>query len=106
MEVPTPISLKREGDALAISWSNGKATLLSWLALRKACPCAACNDERAKPVNPLRVLSEREVAAGMPSPVQMIPKGRYAYQIVWNDGHDTGIYTLDFLYELGLKQES
>jgi DUF971 family protein len=26
--------------------------------------------------------------------------GRYAYKIVWNDGHDAGIYTLDHLREL------
>ena len=28
------------------------------------------------------------------------PVGRYAYHIVWSDGHDTGIYTLKMLREL------
>ena len=27
--------------------------------------------------------------------------GSYAMQIVWNDGHDTGIYTWDYLHEAG-----
>jgi DUF971 family protein len=26
--------------------------------------------------------------------------GRYAYKIAWNDGHDTGIYTLQYLRSL------
>ncbi len=26
--------------------------------------------------------------------------GRYAYKIVWNDGHETGIYTLEYLRSL------
>jgi DUF971 family protein len=31
----------------------------------------------------------------------MSPVGQYAYQIAWNDGHDTGIYTLEALRRLG-----
>lgn len=106
MATPTPLMLKREGDALAISWSDGKQSLIPWRTLRKACPCAACNEERSKPADPFRILSDRELAAGAPVPTLVIPKGRYAYQIFWNDGHDTGIYTLEFLYELASKQES
>ena len=30
----------------------------------------------------------------------MVPRGHYAYQIVWNDGHDTGIFTLEQLRQL------
>ena len=43
------------------------------------------------------ILKPEEVAAGAPRPVAMHPRGYYAYQIIWNDGHDTGIYTLDIL---------
>jgi DUF971 family protein len=32
---------------------------------------------------------------------QMHPVGRYAYSIHFSDGHDTGIYTLELLRELG-----
>jgi len=46
------------------------------------------------------MLSAREVAAGAPQPMAMYPKGHYAYQIAWNDGHDTGIYSLELLREL------
>ena len=34
------------------------------------------------------------------------PQGQYAIRIVFDDGHDTGIYSWDSLYDLGLKQES
>jgi DUF971 family protein len=30
----------------------------------------------------------------------MVPVGHYAYKITWNDGHDTGIFTLEHLREL------
>lgn len=98
---PQPTSLRREGDGLRIDWSDAIATHTTWRALRKACPCATCEDERAKPVNPFRVLSDREVSAGPPAPAKMKPVGSYAYQIEWNDGHSTGIYTLAALRELG-----
>ena len=39
--------------------------------------------------------------AGPPQPVRMVPRGHYAYQIVWTDGHDTGIYTLELLRQVG-----
>lgn len=96
-----PITLRREGDGLAIDWSDGVKTLATWQVLRKGCPCASCNEERAKPADPFKLLSEKELAAGSPQPSKMTPRGHYAYQIVWNDGHDTGIYTLELLRQLG-----
>jgi DUF971 family protein len=33
----------------------------------------------------------------------VVPVGRYAIQIRWQDGHDTGIYTYDFLRALGTE---
>ena len=31
----------------------------------------------------------------------MRPVGQYAYAIVFSDGHDSGIYTLEYLHEIG-----
>jgi DUF971 family protein len=95
-----PVSLRRDGDGLRIDWSDGVCTHVTWRELRKQCPCATCTDERAKPPNPFRVLSAQEVAAGPPAPVKMAAVGQYAYQIAWNDGHSTGIYTLTALRTL------
>jgi DUF971 family protein len=95
-----PLSLRREGDGLAIDWNDGVKTFVTWAYLRKQCPCASCVDLREKPADPFKLLSPQELAVGAPSPVAMHPKGHYAYQIVWNDGHDTGIYSLPLLREL------
>lgn len=96
-----PVTLKREGDGLLIAWSDGVTTFATWRELRANCPCAGCLEEKAKPPDPFRILTPQEVAAGAPTPVAMKPVGYYAYQITWNDGHDTGIYPLEKLREVG-----
>jgi DUF971 family protein len=95
-----PLSLKREGEGLKIVWSDGVTTTVSWRKLRASCPCASCVEERSKPADPFRILTPQEVAAGAPAPVAMTAVGYYAYQIRWNDGHDTGIYPLEVLRKL------
>ncbi len=95
-----PLSLRRDGDGLRIDWSDGASTHATWRTLRTNCPCATCNEERSKPIDPFRVLSEKEATAGPPSPTAMKPLGHYAYQITWNDGHDTGIYPVELLRSL------
>jgi DUF971 family protein len=97
-----PVAIDRAGDGLRIAWSDGATTTVSFATLRSNCPCASCLDERSKPADPFKVLKPSEVAAGPPEPAAMKPVGRYAYQICWNDGHDTGIYTLERLR--GLSQ--
>jgi len=96
-----PLNLKRVGDGLQIQWSDGVTTTTSWRHLRANCPCAGCIETRAKPPDPFRVLTPQEVAAGPPQPVAMQPIGHYAYKITWNDGHDTGIYPVERLRQLG-----
>lgn len=96
-----PLAVRKDGDdGLRIDWSDGVAGAVSWRALRERCPCATCREERDKPPDPFRILSEKELAAGPPRAVAMAPVGRYAYKIVWNDGHDAGIYTIENLREL------
>jgi len=95
-----PLSLKREGERLVIEWSDGFRGAIPFRKLRDACPCATCNEKRLQPPNPLQILSDAELRAGSPQPVAMPSRGAYAYQIVWNDGHDTGIFTLTLLRKL------
>lgn len=95
-----PLSLRREGDGLLIEWNDDVRTFIAWKELRTQCPCATCLDERAKPPNPLHILSAGEMAAGAPQPVKMAACGYYAYQITWNDGHSTGIFTLEYLRQI------
>lgn len=95
-----PVSLRRDGDRLIIEWSDGFRGSIPFRKLRDACPCAGCIEKRQQPHDPFRVLSDKELQAGGPTPVAMPARGTYAYQIVWNDGHDSGIYKLELLREL------
>lgn len=98
MSAPTPVALRRDGEKLVIEWSDGLTGRIGWQTLRDACPCAGCREERQKPPDPLRILKPSELAPL--APVSMPRVGRYAYKIVWNDGHDTGIFTLEHLRQL------
>ena len=69
--------------------------------LRDACPCATCRERRAEPpAAPLLQVLEPEEIAPL-SITGMRPVGQYAYAIEFSDGHASGIYTLDYLRELG-----
>jgi len=93
------VALRKEGDQrLVIDWSDGVTTAFTWVELRRQCPCATCREEREKPPDPFRILQPSEL---MPlRPLAIEPVGRYAYKISWSDGHNTGIYSLDYLRSL------
>jgi DUF971 family protein len=99
---PLPVSLSKEGDdRLAVAWSDGHRSVYTWKHLRDHCPCAGCREERAQPPDPFRLLKPDELAPRPPlAPVSVAPVGYYAYKITWNDGHDTGLYTLETLRAL------
>ena len=94
-----PIALKKKGDdRLIIEWNDGHRSEFQWAHLRKACPCAGCKEEREQPIDPFRVLKPSEIAPLRP--VSISPVGYYAYKIVWSDGHDAGLFTLEHLRAL------
>jgi DUF971 family protein len=94
-----PVALKKEGDdRLVIEWNDGHRSEYLWTHLRKQCPCAGCREERTQPPDPLRILKPSELVPL--KPVSISPVGYYAYKIVWSDGHDSGLFTLEHLREL------
>lgn len=109
---PRPTALAKSGDdRLQITWSDGRVGTILWVKLREVCPCALCNEDRHKIMEPvarptdaglsLRVLQEKEIPRNEPvKPTAMNPVGNYAYKIIWSDGHDLGIFTFEFLYSL------
>lgn len=104
MPAPTllPLGLKKDGDrGLIVEWNDGHRSVLGWAHLRSNCPCAGCKEERERPPDPFRVLSPKDLEPRPPlRPTALTPVGLYAYKITWNDGHDTGIFTLDHLRRL------
>lgn len=83
-------------EELRIQWSDGVVCQYPVAELRKRCPCATCREKRQQQTKTLLpVLSLEETA---PTRIQeMRPVGNYAYSITFSDGHDTGIYSLEFL---------
>jgi ATP-binding protein involved in chromosome partitioning len=96
-EAITPTGIRQDGPrTLAIAWADGHESRLDVRELRLACGCARCVDEWTG--------EERLDPASVPEdvhPLQIQPVGRYAIQISWSDGHDSGIYPFRRLRELG-----
>ena len=92
---PESLELTDGDSVLQITWDDGQLNRLRLDALRAACPCAVCQGHH--PSQSLNLKSEQFDGIRM---TDIAPVGRYAYHIVWSDGHDTGIYTLKLLREL------
>ena len=91
-----PLEISRHGaHDIQIRWSSGEEAVYPARFLRGQCPCATCVDE----VTGKRIVGEGALPI-LVYPTKIEPVGRYAIQIFWSDGHSTGIYTWERLYEL------
>lgn len=102
---PQPTEIERVSDArLRIQWSDGETLEYSVAQLRERCPCATCREKRSAPPPPSNQLQVLSMEEAQPLRVLgMRPVGAYAYHIDFSDGHNTGLYTLEFLRELGTE---
>ena len=80
---------------LALAWADGHESYLPFDELRGGCPCSLCRGQREAPPDPLRIV--KAPARGQIQIRKLVPVGAYAVQIVWSDGHDTGIYSFETL---------
>lgn len=95
MELVTP-------ERLQIQWSDEQLREYTVKELRENCPCATCNEKRKAPPPPATELPVITAAETQPLRItKMDPVGRYAYAVHFSDGHDTGLFTLETLRELG-----
>ncbi len=92
-----PIKIERIGDKLRFSWNDGYEDIFSLKFLREMCPCASCSAERSDE----KVIKLLQSSAYEIKEINLV--GNYAIQITWGDGHNTGIYSFDYLR--GLKEE-
>ena len=93
---PTPVEIGRAGQHdIRIRWNDGREIIYPARALRLKCPCAMCVDENTG----LRILREPGIPLDV-HPLKIEPVGRYAIAIQWSDGHNTGIYTWEWLHRL------
>lgn len=98
---PTRLELT-DDNRLRIAWSDGQVRDYTFRELRDKCPCATCREKRNAPPPPPALLPIISEADMRPLRITaMKPVGNYAYSIDFSDGHNTGIYTLESLRELG-----
>lgn len=92
---PESLELADDDSVLQVVWDDGHISRHRLDALRAACPCAVCKGHH--PSQSLNLKPEQFSGVRI---ADLAPVGRYAYHIVWSDGHDTGIYTLKMLREM------
>jgi DUF971 family protein len=96
--IPTTIKLHQQSRVLEIAFSDGREFRLPYELLRVYSPSAEVRGHG--PGQEVLQIGKREVAIKEVEPV-----GHYAIRPSFSDGHDTGIYSWDYLYDLGDRQD-
>ena len=95
---PTEIKLHQKSRVMEIAFSDGRSFRLPYEFLRVHSPSAEVRGHG--PGQEVLQTGKREVEIRNLEPV-----GSYAVQPAFSDGHSTGIYSWDYLYELGERQD-
>ena len=98
MPSPTEIRLHQKSRVLEVAFDDGRSFRLPYEYLRVFSPSAEVRGHG--PGQEVLQVGKREVEISHVEPV-----GSYAIQPTFSDGHATGIYSWDYLYQLGLEQE-
>jgi DUF971 family protein len=96
---PTDITLHQQSRVLEVTFDDGARFELPCEYLRVYSPSAEVRGHG--PGQEVLQPGKREVGIRAVEPV-----GMYAVKLVFSDGHDTGIYSWEYLRDLGVKQES
>lgn len=96
--VPTQITLHQKSRVLEVAFADGRTFRLPYELLRVYSPSAEVKGHG--PGQEVLQTGKRDVEIRSLDPV-----GSYAVQPVFSDGHSTGIYSWEYLYELGENQE-
>jgi DUF971 family protein len=91
---PTEIQLHRASRVLEVHFDDGAQMMLPCEYLRVFSPSAEVRGHGLP--EPLLVTGKAEVNINAIEPV-----GQYAIKLIFDDGHDSGLFDWDFLYQLG-----
>ncbi len=95
---PTDIRLHQKSRVLEVAFGDGASFRLPCELLRVYSPSAEVRGHG--PGQEVLQIGKERVNIRAIEPV-----GSYAVKLVFDDGHDTGLYTWDLLYKLGARQE-
>ena len=96
--IPTQITLHQKSRVLEIAFTDGRGFRLPYEYLRVYSPSAEVRGHG--PGQEVLQTGKRNVEIRSLEAV-----GSYAVQPVFSDGHSTGIYSWDYLYDLGEEQD-
>ena len=96
---PTEIRLRTESHVLAVSFDDGSEFEYSFEYLRAHSPSAEVKGHG--PGQEVLQTGKENVVLTAIEPV-----GHYAVRLIFDDGHDSGLYTWEYLYELGQHKDS
>ena len=96
MSWPVELCVNPARDRLTVGYDDGKRFVLSAEYLRTESPSAEVRGHGGGPK--IVVTGKENVKISRLEPV-----GNYAVRIIFDDGHDSGLYSWDFLAELGGK---
>ncbi len=95
--IPTDIKLRQQSRIMEVTFDDGRSFELPYEYLRVYSPSA---DVRGHgPGQEVLQVGKRNVGI-----VELEPVGRYAVRPKFSDGHDTGIYSWEYLYSMGERQ--
>jgi DUF971 family protein len=94
---PTEIKLHQKSRLLEVAYADGKTFNFSCEFLRAHSPSAEVRGHG--PGQEVLQAGKKEVTI-----TRIEPVGTYAVQLYFSDGHDTGIYSWDLLYDYGTRQ--
>lgn len=97
--LPTEIKLHQKSRMLELTFSDGKHFELPCEYLRVYSPSAEVRGHG--PGQEVLQVGKKNVEI-----TDIQPVGSYAVQLVFSDGHDSGLYSWDYLYDLGVNQEA
>ncbi|HEY8607182.1 MAG TPA: DUF971 domain-containing protein [Noviherbaspirillum sp.] len=95
---PTALTVHKQSRTLDIAFDSGERFVLPFEFLRVYSPSAEVRGHGAG--QEVLQTGMREVLLTAVEPV-----GNYAVQLTFSDGHNSGIYSWDYLYSLGKDQE-
>src|SRR5919108_4020996 len=96
--IPTAITLHQKSRVMEIAFTDGRTLSLPYELLRVYSPSAEVRGHG--PGQEVLQIGKRDVTINNVEPI-----GHYAIRPTFSDGHDTGIYSWDYLYDLGDRQE-
>ena len=91
-----PTDIQQIGSELAIRWDDGTENFIPLEKLRRSCPCASCKGEFDVMGN-LHLGPDQPLNASSFRLLQLAHVGGYGIQPAWADGHQSGIFSFDYL---------